>query len=170
MTSRYSVADYTAALQAMLPRGAAWPRDPDAVQTAVVGALANTPNRVDASAVALLVDAFPATAVGLLPEWVAALGVLLVGSTAAQQAAVVSALTGSGGQSIAYFVALAAAAGVAITITQYRPWRPADPISLPQRGDAWAHSWHVTYAGAPVPALEAVITQFAPAHTVVAFN
>jgi uncharacterized protein YmfQ (DUF2313 family) len=171
----FSIADFTAAIQALMPRGRAWPRGPSATQTKVAQALAAIYQRGTARANYLLADAFPATAVELLPEWIAALGVpgpygTLSGTTAGQQAQVVAAMTALGGQSKAYFIALAAAMGIAITITESRPWRVNDPINLPCRGDAWAFYWHITYAGGANAALEALIKLRAPAHTIVAFN
>jgi uncharacterized protein YmfQ (DUF2313 family) len=171
----FSVADFTAAMQALMPRGRVWPRGPSATQTAVAQALAAIYQRSTARANELLVDAFPATAVELLPEWISALGVpgpygTLAPTTAGQQAQVVAALTALGGQSKAYFIALAAAMGVAITITETRPWRVNDPVNQPCRGNAWGFFWHVSYVGGTNAALESLIKLYAPAHTVVAFN
>ena len=171
----YSQADYAAALQALLPRGLVWPRDPDATITAVLTALAQSSERGNVAANALLVDAFPASAVGLLPEWLSTLGVpvpgtTLAGTTAGQQAQVVAALSDSGGSTIAYFVALAASQGVAITITEYTFATVSTPVDAPYYGAGWAFSWHVVYSGGTNAALEALIRRFAPAHTFVAFN
>ena len=70
----FSASDYLGALQALMPRGAAWPRDPDATQTLVLEALAQAPARLDADAIQLLTDCFPVTTEALLPEWEATLG------------------------------------------------------------------------------------------------
>jgi uncharacterized protein YmfQ (DUF2313 family) len=171
----HTVADYTAAMQALMPRGLAWPRDPDATQTLVLAALAAVYQRTNARANQLLVDAFPATAVELLPEWLSALGVPVPGTTLAptvpgQQAQVVSALTSVGGASIAYFVALCLGVGVHVTVTQYTNFTVRKPCNLPINGDNWSHTWLVTVTGAPNPGLEALVTQYSPAHTVVVFK
>lgn len=171
----HTVADYTAALQALMPRGLVWPQDPDAVQTLVLQALAAVYQRTNSRANYLLADAFPATAVELLPEWLSALGVPVPGTTlapttAGQQAQVVSALTAAGGASIAYFKALALGLGHVVTITQYVPWHVRDPINQPAAGDNWAHTWLVTMPGARDASLEALVTQYSPAHTVVVFK
>ena len=76
----------------------------------------------------LVVDAFPATTVELLPEWENTLGLPdpcagpspTLGQRIAQ---VVARLTDSGGQSVAYFVELARRLGYDITVTQYAPSR-----------------------------------------------
>lgn len=67
-------ADYQAALQALLPHGRVWPREPDAVQSRVAAGLAQTAARLHARANYLLRDAFPLTPLELLPEWEATLG------------------------------------------------------------------------------------------------
>ena len=72
--SRYSVSEYTTALQALMPMGLVWPRRPDGVQTDVLRALANAYQRSDEDAQDLLSAAFPATATAMLPEWEATVG------------------------------------------------------------------------------------------------
>jgi len=67
-------ADYQAALQALLPHGRVWPREPDAVQSRVAAGLAQTAARLHARANYLLRDAFPVAPLELLPEWEATLG------------------------------------------------------------------------------------------------
>lgn len=69
-----SVSDIAVALQALLPRGPVWPRQPGAALTRVTSGIAATVHRVHARALALLVDAFPATTYELLPEWEETLG------------------------------------------------------------------------------------------------
>jgi hypothetical protein len=56
---------------------------------------------------------------------------------------VVARLTASGGQSIAYFKAVALALGYDITITQYSPSHFGRPFGLPFGGTAWAFAWQV---------------------------
>lgn len=171
----YSVADYTAAIQALLPRGRVWPRDPDATLTQVAAALAAIYQRSNARANYLLVDAFPATAVELLPEWESTLGVpgpygVLAGTVAGQQTQVVAALKAVGSQSRAYFIGLIASFGRTATITDYTRYTVRRPVNAPIYGDNWAHSWLVTITGSSYPQLEALVTLYAPAHTIVAFN
>jgi uncharacterized protein YmfQ (DUF2313 family) len=133
--------------------------------------LAGSFARLNDDANGLLVDAFPATAVQLLPEWEETLNLPGTGSTSERQAAIVAALTATGGQSKAYFIALAASLGFAITITEYRPHRVSDTVSRPIAGADTIFSWLVTTrASGSHTALEAAIRQYAPAHTVVGFN
>jgi uncharacterized protein YmfQ (DUF2313 family) len=140
MAGRFQVSDYLGAIQALLPRGRAWPRDADAVQTKVLGGLAATPARLDEAAIQLLVDIFPATTVALLPEWEATLGLPdpCAGpepTIALRQAQVLARFLGFGGQSVPFFIAFAAALGFAITIQEYAG------------STALANTWQVTVPG-----------------------
>jgi uncharacterized protein YmfQ (DUF2313 family) len=184
----YQVSDYVLALQALLPRGRAWPRDSDATITSVVQGLAPTYQRSNQRANDLLVQAFPSTAYELLGEWESTLGLPnkynpAANTAAARQAQVVAALTDTGGQSVAYFIGLAARLGHTITITQFRPYRVSDPVNGPIRGVAWAYAWQInvpmseitdstveddveaTLATWDNAALLAVVDHYKPAHT-----
>lgn len=70
----YTRADFRSALHALLPSGRVWPRDDGTVIGRVLDGLAATYERLSAAATALLVDACPASATQLLPEWEASLG------------------------------------------------------------------------------------------------
>lgn len=172
----YSVDDYLAALQGLLPRGRAWPRDADAVPTHVLRGLAQNLADFTSQANGLLVDAFPATTDNLLPEWNETLGLPgLTGYTGddlpTQQAQVVAAFTDSGGQSSAYFIGLAATLGFPITINGYRPYHVNDHVNDPIVGQPWAHVWRVTVpAGIDYSVLVTLFNIYKPAHTTVIFN
>lgn len=123
-----SEADYLSALQALLPQGRAWPRDPGALLTALLDGFAKSYALVDAKQTNLLIDAFPETTVELLPEWESSLGLPdpCVGQLATleqRRTQVVARLTALGGQSIAALTAFAAALGFTITITEYADFR-----------------------------------------------
>ena len=67
--------DYFAGLLTNLqPTGDAWPTDSDAVQQQAFAALATTFAALNSRANYLVKDAFPATALELLPQWEASLG------------------------------------------------------------------------------------------------
>lgn len=172
----FQVNDYVAAMQALLPRGFAWPRDPDATLTGVLQGLAPVYYRINQAANGLLVDAFPATTVYLMPEWNATLG--LPGATGytgsdvpTQQAQIVAQLIDSGGQSAAYFEAVAAAYGLPIIVSGYRPYTVDDPVDDEIAGDGWAHVWKVTgnTAGDYGP-LRLLFEQYKPAHTTIIWD
>jgi len=161
----YTAADYVTRLQALLPRGPAWPRESSATLTKVLTGLAQSLADANTAVNGFLTDSFPASAVGLLPEWESTLGLPLPygtppSTTPERQAAVVAALANTGGQSAAYLIALAASFGFTVTITQFKPWTVALPIG-PIYGDAWAHAFQVnasaTVAGAYSPTADVVL-------------
>ncbi len=189
-------ADFLAAMQRMMPTGRAWPREPDAVQTQVLATHGPTYERQTARANTLLVDAFPATAVELLPEWEATLGLPdpCAGpdpTLQQRQGQVVARLTARGGQSVPYFTAFAVALGYPdVAIEQFAPAR-ADLLVAdgPVNDPAWAFAWQMTvtgvqttyfsadvsYADEPLvaydtTALACEITRLRPAHTVAFFT
>jgi uncharacterized protein YmfQ (DUF2313 family) len=185
--------DFLAALQALMPRGRVWPRDQDAIQTKTLAGCAPTFARHAARSKNLITDGFPASAYELLPEWESSLGLPdpCAGEAPTVQqrrAQVVARFTATGGQSIAYFTAVAAALGYAITITQFAPSRFGRPFGRPFGGNAWAFAWQVnapTFTvnglqfggsfGSPFSSwgnnvLQCEIAAYAPAHTTVLFS
>lgn len=190
----YSADDYAAAMLALLPRGRAWPKRADSVLARTIGALAPAYARNHARANALLVDAFPATCSGLLPEWEASLGLPDMCSgpaatTDARRAEVVAKLAQRGGQSVAYFTAVAARLGYSVRVEMFAPARAgvmrAGDAAL---GPAWAHTWRVVApaqsvrrfragagtAGEPLAVwgnapLECTLARIKPAHTILQF-
>lgn len=190
-----TVLDYLAALQRLLPRGRAWPRDADAVLTRVLGALAPTLQRVDADALALLVDAFPPTADQLLPEWEATLGLPdpcagPLPTLQQRQAQVAARFANSGGQSVEFFQDFAAGLGIPVTIQAFAPFRAGQSTAGMAVGIVdWAFAWAVnaaavavtqfraaaSAAGEPLaawgqPVLQCEIAALAPAHTLPLFT
>lgn len=144
-----TAANFLRAMQGLLPRGRIWPRDSDAVQTAVLSGLAPSYERASARANFLLSDSFPATTYELLPEWESTLGLPdpcagVQPTIAARQAQVLARLTGGGGQSVQYFIDYAAKLGFTISVQQYKPFR----MGQSRMGDAlggadWAFTWAV---------------------------
>lgn len=140
--------DFLAALQAYLPRGFAWPRDPDAVLTQFLAGTAKAQARLHARENALLVDVFPATTLELLPEWEFSLGLpdKCIGPAPTieeRRALVMARLTAQGGASIAYFIAIALALGYVITISEFPAGTFGLPFGLPMLADRWVHAWQV---------------------------
>ena len=117
---------YRMQLQALLPQGAAWPRDGDAVLTAL---LAEELARVDARALKLIEEADPRTADELLEDWERVTGLPdpctegLANTLQERRAAVVAKLTLRGGQSIAFFLAVAESLGYdGVSVEEFRPF------------------------------------------------
>ncbi|MFM0135106.1 YmfQ family protein [Caballeronia grimmiae] len=195
LAPNFKAADFLAAMQALLPRGRVWPRDPDAVQTKTIAGLAPCYERQTARANYLLVDAFPATTYELLPEWESTLGLPdpcagPAASVPQRRAQVVARFTSIGGASITQLVAFAASLGYAITVTQFAPARVGQSrVGQPLCGVAWAFAWQINAplntvvrssvgtaaAGDPLAAwgnavLECELRSVMPAHTIPIFS
>ncbi|MDA8092358.1 MAG: YmfQ family protein [Betaproteobacteria bacterium] len=190
----YSQDDYRSALQALLPRGRVWPRNANSVQTSTLAGFAASFARSNGAAIDLLMDAFPSSTVNLLAEWESTVGLPdtcagLQPTIQARRTQMLSRLTSLGGQSIAYFTALAAALGYSITVTQFAPSRFGRPFGAQFGGVAWAYAWQVNAAsyviqkfrfgadvlGEPFAAWGSTVMQCelqaaAPAHTTLNFN
>jgi uncharacterized protein YmfQ (DUF2313 family) len=182
---------------ALLPGGWAWPRSAQSGVGQFMQALGSSLSAFEAAAESQVLEVDPRTAQQMLADYERVLGpdpcgrdlLALAPSDAARLA--YQRWTAGGGQSIAFFVALAASLGVAITITE---------TVLSQAGAFWCgattlasppeqYSWRVNLPTAVVdyfvaggshageclgsfaPNLVAcVIRLFAPAHTTVVFN
>jgi uncharacterized protein YmfQ (DUF2313 family) len=175
----FTQADYLFAMQALMPRGRVWPRSPGATQTQVLAALAASFWRVSVAAGELIQDAFPSDTDQLLPEWQATLGLPdpCIGppaTLAIAQAQVIAQFANAGGQSIAFFVALAAQLGYAITITEFtgaqaHHWQ----VNAPGASESFFHVG-INTAGQPLSvdpntALECIFNRLKPGHTTVSF-
>lgn len=191
----FSDADFLSALQAILPRGRVWPKEPDAIQTQTLNGLAPTFSRISQAANDLLVDAFPETTFELLPEWEETLGLPdpcagVSPTIQARRAQVLARFIGNGGQSAPYFILYAKNLGFAVTITSYTPFRMGQQRMGDQLGGPdWAFTWAINSAlntlvsfrmgqsamGEPLESwgntvLECELSSIAPAHTLLKFN
>ncbi|MDR5742501.1 DUF2313 domain-containing protein [Caballeronia sp. LZ029] len=150
LAPNFKAADFLAAMQALLPRGRVWPRDPDTVQSKVLSGLAPSYERQTARANYLLVDAFPSTTYELLPEWESTLGLPdpcagEAPTILARRAQVIARLTAMGGASISQLTAFAASLGYAVTITQYTQARAGVlRAGQPVNGYDWNFAWKIT--------------------------
>lgn len=186
--------DYLWQFQRLLPRGRVWQRGWGSVQAADLLTLMPTWARLHTRAGEVISETFPCSvAAEMLPEWEATLGLPdcePLGTIQQRQAAVCAKFSMRGGQSINYFIALAAANGFTIEITQFSAFR----VDLNSAEDllndaAWDYAWMVvapqetiTYFSADLShaeepleywsnaELECLINEYAPAHTVVMFQ
>ncbi len=153
--------DYLEQLQALLPPGDAWTREPDANLTRLLLALAQSLARADARAADLIEEADWRTTSELLPDWerVAGLPDLCVDdqfqTVAERRRWLVSRMTMRGGQSKAFFISLAAGLGYSITIEECRPFicglsACGDPLG---QDDQWS-TWIVHMAAIPIQPFE----------------
>lgn len=196
MNSLFTVSNYQSALLAHLPRGRVWQTGPDNPLTQLSQALANSFQRVDASAMSLLAGGFPATALELLPEWEESLGLpdnCTIGETYTierRRQAVVSRLVGKGSLSKQFYIGVAKTLGYDITIDEFRQARVGFSVCGEAiNGDDWPFVWRVnaqqttyvqakcgvTYCGEPLATwgnkiLECTLNQLAPPFTVLLFG
>ena len=196
MTSHvYSNDDFHVALQSLMPRGRAWSKDPGSIQDKTVSCFAPSYARNSQAALDLIANAFPATAVDLIPEWQETLGLPdpcagITPTLLQQRQQIVARLTNSGGQSAPYFIGLAAALGYTITINNDAPFRCGQSRAGDHVGASdWFFVWTVnaplvtnqpflagqSTAGEPLGSngnavLECELSETAPAHSVLQFH
>lgn len=179
-----SAAQYLEQLQALLPQGAAWPRESEAVLTRLLAGLAEEFARVDGRAEALLVETDPRVVTELLEDWERAFGLpdacAVAQPTPAGRRLSLHQRVGSlGGQSAQYFVGMSALLGYETEVQAFRPSRLPLRLPVAVMDRPWAFAWRVAVYGPiqldgpPVYAstdLECVIRRLRPAHTVVSFD
>lgn len=139
-----SAAAYFSQLLALQPPGIALPADPASVWGRLLAAMADGFERVDARSEDLIRESDPRSSVELLPDWERVCDIPSECATEdaantlqVRRAAVVNVLTRVGGQSPSYYIKLAHLAGLAIDITEYRPFlaglsRCGEPLSGPE--------------------------------------
>lgn len=139
--------EFVEQLVAHLPKGAIWPREADTVIFQVCAALMIQYTLLQQAEGGLLQDAFPVAPVYLITEWEATLGLPdpcngLDPTLQQRQQAVAQRFIASGGQSVPYFIALAAALGYTVTISEFSEASPGPfpPAVAP-------HAWVVNVPG-----------------------
>ena len=180
--------DYLRSLQALLPQGLAWTREDDANLTLLLLAFADEFARVDARAMALVDEADPRTTFELLADWERVAGlpdscVVVEQNIAQRRAALVARLTTVGGQTAAYLVALAAANGYTISISEYVLFDVTDTVDSLIISYPWQFAFSVQSALLGVfefsvadsvadalatwsnTGIECIINRYKPAHT-----
>lgn len=186
--------DYFNEFLALLPAGPAWSVQDSANATALIEGLVQEFERVQLAADGLLNEADPRSTYQLLGDYERIFGLptaCMAGITQSldqRRAALVAQMISQGGQSPAYYVALAAAAGFTITITEFRPFTVASTVATPIYGDGWAYAFQInaplnTIAVFDVTSsvadalrtwgnnlLECLINRYKPAHTVALFS
>lgn len=188
---------YRGQLQALLPSGAAWTREPDAVLTDLLDAQAQELARLDARAHALIEESDPRTATELLGDWENVLGLPdpcteAADTVPARRLACWRKLAFQAGQTPAFYIAMAAAIGFAIEVHEFDPDVDDhdDSLAAEVAAGRWRYIWrvHITNAGSfhyfsagdpagsllldgePALGIECIITAARPAHTHVIFT
>jgi uncharacterized protein YmfQ (DUF2313 family) len=190
-----SADDYLAELQGLLPPGDLT-REPGAILTRLLLAIADALARADALATDLIEEADPRTTTLLLPDWERVAGLPDSCVDGADQTLqerrtwLVSRLTMQGGQSRAWFIALAASLDYAITIDEYHPsmaglLRAGEQVAgmvawtcwvvhMPAAPTYWFRSGGSTAGEAlghiTASYIECLFKRYKPAHTTVFFS
>lgn len=192
----HTVEEYAQLLRNLLPSGSAFVRDPGTNMEQLLLGLAVEWSRIEARGDQLAIDVNPLDTVELLTDWERAAGLPdkcsgeLETTIQGRRNALVSKLASTGGQSIEYFIAVAAALGYTITVTEFRPFQ----VGISAVGEAltngdWQFAWQIN---APATTsvffrvgqsavgealqtwgndtLECKIRQLAPAHTIPIFT
>lgn len=188
-------AAYTAQLQQLLPTGPAWTRDPASTLTAVLAALAAEFARVDTRVDDLMAEIDPRSTYDMLEDWERVLGLPdgctpVAGTINERRAALIQKLTSLGGQTPAFYVAMAASLGFDVVIHEFDPAVDTYSPGLDITGGKWRLVWRmevltqtdftVFRVGASAVGdylaqggaldLECVIRRAKPAHTLVLFT
>lgn len=189
-----TASDYRQQMQRLLPSGLAWPRALAALLTKLLDAAAQEFARVHGRAFKLVDEADPRTTAELLGEWERVAGLpdncsgLLSPTMQGRRNDLLSKLTSVGGQSPAYYVAIAKAMGFDVVVEEFRPFRIGSRVGEPLSNGDWVYSWRVrapevtvsrfrvgqSAVGEPLATwgnagMECRIRQYKPAHTRVHF-
>jgi uncharacterized protein YmfQ (DUF2313 family) len=198
---RRSGDDYARGFAGLLPTGAAWPRDSDSILMQFINGLAQIWGDVDARADDLLArESDPRLTLELLLDWETAFGLpdecMGPASTLEERhTRLLQRITMLGGQSRAFFIALAAMLGYTITIEELSPIMGGISRGGESDWEAGAPEirfyWIVHISGVPIwwfrggvgeggkdhhaewaalTDLECLIRRYKPAHTYVIFD
>jgi uncharacterized protein YmfQ (DUF2313 family) len=192
---QFTLADFLRYIQGLLPRGAAWPRDDGTVLAEVMQAIADGTFDHHRSTIYLSeVEADPHSTLELLPDFEFDYGLPdpctpLNASLEQRRGALLSKMRAKGGQSAAYFIAVAEQLGYTITISRFLPFRVGQGrVGDPLCGQDWIFAWRVHAPATSITPfrvglsavseplrswgnaeLECVIRRIAPAETIVQF-
>ena len=186
--------DYYLELAALLPPGPAWDLDAPSVLTKFLDAWSQELARIQARADSLATEADPRTTNEVLADYERIFGLptdCMVGITQTLEQRhnmLMAQMTGMGGQSISYFINLAASAGYTITITEFTASTVAMTVADAIVGGDWTATWQVNAVLNTVTnfladslvdealgswgntQLECLINRFKPAHTHALFS
>ena len=193
--SRLGLPEFLQRFSDLPPPGRAFSRDPDTVQAQVFTPPSTALANLHAGAMLLLEqEADPRYTVQLLPEWETDYGLPdpctpANSSIPQRRAALLAKIAAQGGQSPAYFVAVAAAMGYTITITEGQPSRFGSRFGMPLAGSGLQFVWIVNvpaitvryfqlgssafgerFATASATDLQCRLNNLKPAHTTLIFN
>lgn len=165
-------------LQALLPPGAAWNRDPGTEQTTFLRALSYEFSRLWKRFLVLLEELDPRTTKEMLEDHERVYGLpdecAQPDTIEGRRAALHGKMLGHLSPSIANIVATAASVGYTITITEYKRaqmFTCVSPCNAPLYTRQWMFVWTVTGASGDVDdVLECVLDGITPDHTLMDFQ
>jgi len=139
---------YKELLLSLLPTGTAWPRDAGSMLRALVVPPSQELARVDALLALLEDELDPNTTDIALPDWEETYGLPDACGGADQsfdgrRERVIQKVTTKGGQSIPFFVGLAAALGYEVTITEFLPFSCESDCEDILYTEDWAYAFRV---------------------------
>jgi uncharacterized protein YmfQ (DUF2313 family) len=190
-----TAADYLEQLKTLLPPGQAFPREAGTTLHDLQDGMSIELARVDGRGEALPIEANPASTNELLTDWERVVGLpdkcsgVLEETIQGRKNALLAKLTSTGGQSIPYFIELAATLGYTVTIEVFRPFRAGRSVAGdPLTNGPWAHTWLIRAPEVSVvefraglsaagerlrtwgnDTLECKVNQLKPAHTIALF-
>lgn len=141
--------DYLQQLQALLPPGAAWPRDDDAALTKLLAAEADELARIDQRAEQLLAECDPRTVSELIDDWERNFGLpdpclTAAASIAERRKRLLQKVSAQGGQSIAFFISVLTSLGYAgCTVTEFAPMKCSSKCNAALNQGGWPFAWRV---------------------------
>ncbi|MFK4751431.1 putative phage tail protein [Oceanobacter antarcticus] len=175
-----AISHYQRQLLALLPLGPAWPREPDSTLGKLMGGLAEEYARVDAMLDDIAAESLPSHITQLIDEWEAEYGLQDDSTDVAitlqdRRNAVVQKYQQYGSQSREFLIAMAAALGFEITITEYSETTFGGNFGGYFYGTDWAFvvqaSVHVVNANAAsVARLEQMLRRLIHVHKVLISN
>ena len=175
-----SVTQYQTQLLALLPRGSAWPREPDSSLGKLMGGLAEEYARADTLLDDIVAESLPSQVTQLIAEWEAEYGLPEDNTDVAtalqdRRNAVVQKYQQYGSQSREFLIAMAAALGFEITITEYTETTFGGEFGADFIGTDWAFAVQVNIdtlntESAAIDRLEQMLRRLIHAHKVVLSN
>lgn len=190
-----TASDYLEQLKMLLPPGQAFPREAGTTLHNLLEGISIELARVDGRGEALPIEANPASTNELLSDWERVVGLpdkcsgVLEETLQGRKNALLAKFTSTGGQSVPYFIELAATLGYTVTIEVFRPFRAGRSFAGdPLTNGPWAHTWLIRAPEVSVvefraglsaagerlrtwgnDTLECKINQLKPAHTIALF-
>lgn len=141
--------DFQQAGLGLLPPGQAWQRDLTSVLAKTIGAIADVLAMFHRDASTIVdQELYPPTAAALLPDFETDFGLPDLCTPQPQTseqrtAALLARITDLGNLSRPKFIALAAALGFTVTITEFSPMTCEDTCIDPVRDESWRFAWQV---------------------------